>query len=167
MTNLDSILKNRDIICWKRSIYSKLWFPVVIYGCESWTIKKAECQRTVVLEKILESPLDCKEVQPVSPKGNQSWIFIGRTDAEAEALILWLPDPKNWLIGKHPDSGKDWRQKEKRMTEDEMVGWHHRLDGHEFEQALGVGDGQGSLSCFSPWRCRVKYDWATELNWAE
>ena len=167
MTNLDSILKNRDIICWKRSIHSKLWFPVVIYGCESWTIKKAECQRTVVLEKILESPLDCKEVQPVSPKGNQSWIFIGRTDAEAEALILWLPDPNNWLIGKHPDAGKDWSQKEKRMTEDEMVGWHHRLDGHEFEQALGVGDGQGSLSCFSPWRCRVKYAWVTELNWAE
>ena len=88
---------------------------------------------TVVLEKTLESPLDSKEIQPVHPKGNQSWIFIGRTDVEAEAPVLWLPDAKNWLIGKDPDAGKDWRQEEKGMTEDEMVGWHHRLNGHEFE----------------------------------
>ena len=105
----------------------------------------------LVLEKALESPFDSKEIQPVHPKGNQSWIFIGRTDAEAEAPILWPPDSKNWLTEKDPDAGKDWRQEEKGMTKDEMVGWHHRLDGHEFEQALGVGDGQGSLVCYSPW----------------
>ena len=95
-----------------------------------------------MLEKTLESPLDCKEIQPVHPKRNQSWIFIGRTDAEAETPILWPPDAKNWLTGKDSDAGKDWRQKEKGMTEDEMVGWHHWLDGHEFEQAAGAGDGQ-------------------------
>ena len=112
-------------------------FPVVMYGCESWTIKKVEPQRTdafeLVLEKTLESPLDCREIQPVNPKGDQSWIFIGRTDAEAEALILWPLDGKNWFIGKEPDAGKDWRWEEKGMTEDEMVGWHHWRDGHEFE----------------------------------
>ena len=112
-------------------------FPVDMYGCESWTIKKVEPQRTdafeLVLEKTLESPLDCREIQPVNPKGNQSWIFIGRTDAEAEALILWPPDGKNWLIWKDPDGGKDWMQEEKGMTEDEMVGWHHWLNGDEFE----------------------------------
>ena len=116
---------------------------------ESWAPKN-RCFWTVVLEKTLESPLDCKEVQPVNPKGNQSWIFIGRTDAENEVPILWPPDAKNWLIGKDPDAGKDWRQ-EKRTTEGEMVGWHHQLDGHEFEQAPGVGDGQGSLPCCTPW----------------
>ena len=105
----------------------------------------------MVLEKTLESPLDCKEIQPVHPKGNQSWIFFGRTDVEAETPILWPPDVKNWLSGKNPDAGKDWRQEEKGMTEDEMVGWHHRLSGHEFEQAPGVGDGQESLACCSPW----------------
>ena len=94
-----------------------------------------------MLEKTLQSPLDCKEIEPVNPKGDQSWVFIGRTDAEAEAPILWLPDAKNWLIGKDPDAGKDWRQEEKGMSEDGMVGWHHQLDGHEFEQAPGVGDG--------------------------
>ena len=104
---------------------------------------------TVVLKKTLESPLDCKEIKPVNPKGNQSWIFIGRTDAEAP--IFWTPYEKNWHLRKGPDAGQDWRQEEKRMTESEMVGWHHRLDGHEFEQALGVGDGQGSLVCCSPW----------------
>ena len=104
-----------------------------------------------MLEKTLESPLDCKEVKPVNPKGNQSWIFIGRTDVEAETPILWPPDTKNWLIWKDPDAGKDWKQEEKGTTENEMVGWHHQLNGHEFEQALGVGDGQGSLVCCSPW----------------
>ena len=99
---------------------------------ESWALKNW-CFWTVMLEKSRESPLDCKESQPVHPKGNQSWIFIGRTDAEAETPILWPPDVKNWLIGKDPDAGKDWRQKEKRMTENEMVGWHHWLNGHEFE----------------------------------
>ena len=130
-------------------------FPVVIYGCESWTVKKAECQRIdafeVVLNKILESPLNCKEIQPVHPKGDQSWIFIGRTDAEAETPIVWPLDVKNWLIGKAPDTGKDWGQEEKGTTEDEMVGWHHQRDGHEFEQAPGIGDGQGRLACCSPW----------------
>ena len=105
----------------------------------------------MVLEKTLESPLDSKEIQPVTPKGNQSWIFIERTDAEAETPILCPPDAKNWLIGKDPDAGKDWRQEEKGTTEDEMVGWEHRMDGHEFEQAPGVGYGQGGLVCCSPW----------------
>ena len=109
---------------------------------------------TMVLEKTVESPLNCKEMQPVHSKGNQSWLFIGRTDAEAEAPVLWSPDAKNWLIGKVPDVGKDWMQEEKGMTEDEIVGWHHRLHGREFEQALGVGDGQGSIVCCSPWGCK-------------
>ena len=122
------------------------------------------CFQIVVLEKTLESPLDCKEIKPVNPKGNQSWIFIRRTDAETP--IFWPPDAKTWLIWKDPDAGKDWRQEEKGMTEDETVRWHHRLDGHEFEQALGAGDGQGSLECCSPWSRRVKQDWATELSWA-
>ena len=117
---------------------------------ESWMLKNW-CFWSVVLEKTLESPLDCKEIQPVNPKGNQSLMFIGRTDAEAEAPILWPPDVKNWLICKGPDAGKDWRREEKGVTEDEKVGWHHQLNGHEFEQASGVGDGQGSLVCCSPW----------------
>ena len=106
--------------------------------------------------------MDCKDIKPVSPKENQSWIFIGRMDAEAETPILWPPDA-NCLIGKYSNPGKDWRQ-EKGMTEDEMVGWHHWLYGYEFQQALGVGDGQGSLVCCSPWGCRVRHDWVTELN---
>jgi len=109
------------------------------------------CFWTVVLEKTLQSPLDSKEIKLVSPKGNQFWIFIGRTDAEAETPVLWPPDAKNWLIGKHPDAGKDWRREEKGTTEDEMVEWHHRLDGHEWEWALRVGDEQGGLECCSPW----------------
>ena len=116
---------------------------------ESW-VPKNWCFWTVALEKTLKSPSDCKEIQPVHPKGNQSWIFIGRTDAEAEAPILWPPDVKNWLTGKDPDAGKDWRREEKGMTEDEMVGWHYRLDGHKLEQALGVGDAQWSLA-YCPW----------------
>ena len=116
---------------------------------EGWTLKNW-CFWTVVLEKTLESPLDCKEIKPVHPKGNQSWIFIGRTDVEAEAPILWPPDAKSWLIRKDPDAGKDWRQEEKGTIEDEMVGWHHWLNGHEFEQAPGDGEGQGSLACCSP-----------------
>ena len=146
-------------------------FPVVLYGCENWTIKKAECQiidafkKTVVLEETLESPLNCKEIQPVKPKGNQSWIFIGKTDAEAEVPILWLPNV-NWLIGKDPDGGKDWRHEEKRATEDEIFGWHHQLNEHEFEQALGVGDGQESLACCSPWGCKES-DTTERLNWTD
>ena len=121
----------------------------------------------MVLAETLESPLDCKEIQPVHPKGNQSWMLTGRTDAEAETPILWPPYVKNWLIWKDPDAWKDWRQEEKGMAEDETVGWHHQLDGHEFEQALGVGDRQGSLVCCSPWvtnsQTRLR-DW-TKLNW--
>ena len=112
----------------------------------------------MVLQKTLESPLDSKEIKPVNPKGNQSRIFIGRTDAEAETPILWPPDVKNRLIGKDPDAAKDGRQEEKGMTEDEMVGWHHQLDGHEFEQAPGYGHGQGSLACCSPWGRRARHD---------
>ena len=115
---------------------------------ESWAPKNW-CFWTVGLEKTLESPLDCTEIKPVNLKGNQSWIFIRRTDAEAP--ILWPPDVKSWLIGKDPDTGKDWRQEEKGTTEDEMAGWHHRLDGHEFEQTLGDNEGQGSLACCSQW----------------
>ena len=133
---------------------------------ESWAPKNW-CFWAMVLEKTLESPLDCK-IKPVSPKGSQSWILTGRTEAEAEAPILWSPDSKNWLIRKNPDAGKDWRLEEKGPTEDERVGWHHRLNGHEFEQAPGVGDGQGSLACCSPWKSqRVGHDWMTRLNWDE
>ena len=114
-------------------------------------VPKNWCFWTVVLEKTLKSLLDCKEIQPVHPKGNQPWIFIGRTDDKAETPILWPHDLKNWLIRKDPDAGKNWRQKEKGMTENEIVGWHYQLNGHEFEQALGVGDGQGSLVFCSPW----------------
>ena len=153
MTNIEGILKSRDIILpTKVHLVKAVVFPVVMYGCENWTIKKAERQRIDVFElwflgKTLESPLDCKEIQPVSSKGNQSWIFIGRNDAEAEIPILWPTDMKNWLIGKYPDAGKDWGQEEKGMTENKMVEWYHQLDVHEFEQAPGVGDGQGSLAC--------------------
>ena len=135
---------------------------------ESWALKNW-CFRAVVLEKTLESPLDCKEIQPVHPKGNQSWIFFGRTDAEAETPILWPLDAKNWLTGKDPDAGKDWRQEEKGTIEDETVGWHHWLnghDGHESEQALGVGDGQGGLLCCSPWGGKES-DTTERLNWTE
>ena len=148
-----------------------LIFLVVMYGCESWTIKKAEHQRidafwTVGLEKTLESPLDCKEIKLVNPKRNQSWIFIGMTDAEAETPILWLPYGKNWFTGKEPDAGKDRRQEEKGTTEDEMNGWHHQLDGHEFEQTLRVRIGQGSLVCCSPWGCKES-DMTEPLNWTD
>ena len=136
--------------------------------CESWTIKKAEHQRTwcfwtVVLEKTLKSPSDCKEIIPVNPKGNQSWVFIGRTYAEAKTPILWPPNEKNWLIGKVPDTGKDWRWGEKGLTEDEMVGWHHQLNGHECEQTQGDGEGQGSLACCRPWG-RKESDVTEQLN---
>ena len=121
------------------------------------------CFWTMVLEKTLESCLDCKEIKPVHPKGNQSRIFIGRTDAETEAPILWPPDVKSQLIGKDPDAGKDWRQEENRTTEDEMVGWHHQLNGHEFEQVLGDGEGQGGLPCCSPWGHKES-DMTEQLN---
>ena len=119
-----------------------------------------------MLEKTLESPLDCKETQPAHPKGNQSWIFIGRTDVEAETPVLWPPGVKSWLIWKDSNAGKDWRQEEKGMTEDEIVGWHHQLNGHEFESILGVGDGWGGLVCCSPWG-RKESDTTEWLNWTD
>ena len=131
---------------------------------ETWALRNW-CFCTVVLKKTLESPLDCKEMQPVHPKGNQSWIFIGRTHAEAETPILWAPDMKNWLIGKDHDAGKDWRQEEKGMTEDEVVGWYHWLR-YEFEQAPGLGDGPGSLACCSPWGWKES-DRTERLNWTD
>jgi len=132
---------------------------------ESWVLKNQSFW-TVVLEKTLESPLDCKEIQAVHPKGDQSWVFIGRTDVEGETPILWPPDAKSWLIGKDPDAGKDWRWEEKGMTEDEMVGWHHWLSGHEFGWISGVGDGQGGLVCCSPWGHK-KSDTTEQLNWTK
>ena len=121
-----------------------------LYYKESW-VQKNSCFWTLMLEKTLENPLDCKEIQQVHPKGNQSWIFIGRTHAEAETPIIWPPEAKNWLIWKDPDAGKDCGLEEKGTAVDEMVGWHHWLDVHEFEWSLGVGDGQGGLVCCSPW----------------
>ena len=134
---------------------------------ESW-VPKNWCFWTVVLEKSLESPLECKEIKPVNPKGNQSWIFIEKTDTEAETSIVWSPDLKNWLIGKGPDCGKEWRQEEKGMTEDEMVGWHHWLNGHEFEQVPGACDGHGGLACCSPWSRKESNttEWLNWLNWS-
>ena len=132
---------------------------------ESWAPKNW-CFWTVMLEKTLKSLLECKEIQPVHPKGDQSWVFIGRTNAEAETPILWPPHAKSWLTGKNPDAGKDWRQEEKGTTENEMVGWHHWLSGHEFELAPEVGDGQGSLVCCSP-GCHKELDTTEWLNWTE
>ena len=138
MTNLVSILKSTDItLPTKVHLVKAMVFPVVMYGCESWSVKKAEHRRIDAFGlwcwRRLESPLDCKEIQPVHPKGNRSWVFIGRTDVEAETPILRPPHVKSWLIGKDPDAGRDWGQEEKGMTKDEMAGWHHPLDGHEFE----------------------------------
>ena len=160
MTNLDKILKSRDIaLPTKVQIVKAVVFPVVMYGCESWTKKRVEHWKIdafelLVLEKTLENSLNSKDIKPVNPKGNQSWILIGRTDAKAEAPILWPPDAKIWLIWKDPDAGKDWRQEMKWATEDEVVGWYHWLNGHGFEQALGDDDGQESLACCSPWGCK-------------
>ena len=164
MTNLHSILKSKDIILLtKVHLVKATVFPVVKYGCESWTIKKAEHWRTVMLEKTLEESLGLQADPTSLPKGNQSLILTGRTDAEAETPILWPPDVKNWLTRKDPDAEKDWRQ-EKGTTEDEMVGWPHWLDGHEFEQAPGVSDGQGGLACCGS--CgRQLLDTIEQLNW--
>ena len=140
---------------------SHVWMWELAYK-EGWALKNW-CFRIVVLEMTLEGPLDCQEIQPVNPEGNQSWIFIARTDAEAETPILWPPGATNWLIWKDSDAGKDWRQ-EKGTAEDEMVGWHRWLDGHEFEQAPGVGDGQGGLACCSPWDHK-ELDMTERLNW--
>ena len=170
MTNLDSVLKNRDI-----TLPTKVHLvKAMVFSCghvwmweldseESWAPKNW-CFWTVVLDKTLESPLDCKEIQPLHPKGNQSWICIGRTDAEAETPILWPSHAKNWLIGKDPDARQDWRQEEKGTRGDEMVGWYHWLDGREFEQAPGIADGLGGLACWSPWGCKES-DTTEWLNW--
>ena len=140
-------------LCWQRSVW-------ISYGFSSnhvwmWELDHKEgleqknwCFQTVVLEKTLESPLDSKEIKSVNPKGNRPWIFIGRTDAEAP--ILWPPDAKSWFIGKDPDTGKDWGQEKKGLTEDKMVWWHHQLNGHEYEQTMGAREGQGSLACCCP-----------------
>ena len=132
---------------------------------ESW-VPRDWCFWTVVLEKTLESPLDCKKIQPVHPKGHQSWVFFGRNDVEAETPILWPPDSKSWLTEKDPDAGRDWGQEEKGMTEDEISGWHHRLDGHEFEWTPGVGDGQEGLACCDSWGHKES-DTSERLNWTE
>ena len=176
-------IKSRDItlqtkVLWVKAIFffpsSHVWMWELDHK-EGWVLKNW-CFWTVVLEKTLECALVSKEIQPVNLKGNQSWIFIGGTVAEAEAPILWPPESKNWLIEqdpdvkswliwKDPDAGKDWGQEEKGRTEDEMVGWHHRLNGHEFEKAWGVGEGQGSLVCCSPWGLkRVGHNWVTEVT---
>ena len=166
ITNLDSILKSRDTANKSRSShgygFSCMDVRVRLYK-ESWALKNW-CFWTVVLEKILEIPLDCKEIQPVHPKGNQSWIFIGRTDVEAETPILWPPDVKSWVIWKDPDAGKDWRQ-EKGTTEDETAGWHHRLDGQVFGWTPGSWwwAGRPGVLQFMGWQ-RVRQDWAIELN---
>ena len=159
MTNLDNILKNWGItLPTKVHLVKAMVFTVVTYGCESWTIKKAEHWRIDAFElwcwrRLLRVPWTA------------SWIFIGKTEAEAESPIVWPPDMMSWLMRKDPDAGKDWRLEEKGKTEDEIVGWPHWLNGHEFEQAPGVGDRQGSLVCCSPWGHKVRHDWASDLNW--
>ena len=135
-------------------------------ACEESWAPKNWCFWTVVLEKTLESPLNCKEIQPVHPKGDQSCVFIGRTDAEAETPILWPHHVKSWLIGKDPDAGRDWEQEEKGTTEDEMAGWHHRLDGHGFGYTPGVGDGRGGLACCDSWGHKES-EMTERLDWTE
>ena len=166
MTNLDSILKSKDIFSsTKVYVVKALVFPVVMHGCEIWSIKKAECWRIDAFELwcwTVESPLESKEIKSVNPKGNQPWILIGRTDAEAEVPILWWPDAKSWLFGKDPDSGKDWGQAEKGATEDEMVGWHHfSMDMNLIELQEIVKDRKpGMLQSLSSES--VRHNWATE-----
>ena len=150
---------------------SIFWEKLIFHSCtKDLILLETWCFWTAVLEKTLKSSVDCKEVKPVNPKVNQPWIFIARTDAEAETPILWPPDVKSWLIGKAPDAGKDRRQEEKGMTEDEMVGWHHWHNGHEFEQAPGDGEGQGSLVRCSPWDRKeldMLSDWTTQQKQQE
>ena len=175
MTNLDSILKSRNIsLPTKVHLVKAMAFPVVMYGCESWNIKKAEnwCFWTVVLEKTLETPLDRKEIQPVHPKGDQSRVFIGRTDVEAETPIFWPPDAKlaasigQLQLATSIPPHWNWGQEEKGTTEDEMVGWHHWLNGHGFGWTPRVGDGQEGLACCSSWG-REESDMTEWLNWTE
>ena len=137
-----------------------------MYGYESWTVKKAERRRIDAFELWCWRTLDCKEIQPVHPKRDQSWVFIGRTDAKAKTPILWPPHVKSWLIGKDSDAGRDWGREEKGTTEDEMAGWHHRLNGHKFEWTPGVGDGQRGLACCDSWGHKES-DTTEQLNWTE
>ena len=172
MTNLDSIFKSRDItLPTKVHLVKAMGFScgrvwMWELDCEESWVPKNWCFWTVVLEKSLRSPLDCKEIQPVHPKGDQSWVFIGRTDAEAETPILWPPHEKSWLIGKDSYAQRDWGQEEKGTTEDEMAGWHHWLDAHEFGWTLRVGDGQGGLACCNSLGCKES-DTTDRLNWTE
>ena len=173
MTNLDSMLQTRDItLPTKVRLVKAMVLPVVMYGFEIWTAKKAERWRIDAFElwcwrRLLRVPwIARRSNQSIHPKGNQSWIFIGRTDVEAETPILWLPDAKSWLIWKDPDAGKDWGQEEKGTTEDEMVGWHHRLDGHGLGWTPGVGDGQRGLACCGSWGHKES-DMTEQLNWTD
>ena len=171
MTNLDRILKSRHYFANKCLSSQGYGFPsghvwMWELDCEEGWAPKNLCFWSVVLEKTLESPLDCKEIQPVHPKGDQSWVYGGRTDVEAETPILWPPDVKSWLSWKDPDAGKDWGQEEKGTTEDEIVRWHHRLNGHGFEWTPGAGDGQGDPACCGSWS-RKELDTTERLNWAE
>ena len=181
MTNIDSILKSRDItLPTKVRLVKAMVFPVVMYGCASWTVKKAEHQRIDAFElwcwrRLLRVPWTArrsnqsilKEIQPVHPKGDKSWMFVGRADAEAETPILWPPHAKSWLTGKDSDAGRDWGQEKKGTTEDEMAGWHHQLEGHEFEWTPGVDDGQGGLVCCDSRGCKEldTTEWLNWLNW--
>ena len=168
MTNLDRILKSREItLPTKVHLVKAMVFLVVMYGCESWTVKKAERWRIDAFElgcwrRLLKVPWTA----PVHSKGDQPWDFFGRNDAEAETAVLWSPHVKIWLIGKDSNAGRDWGQEEKGMTEDEMSGWHHRLDGREFEWTLGDGDGQRGLACYNSWG-RKESDMTERLNWTE
>ena len=171
MTNLDSILKSRHYFA-DKGLSSQgygfssghVWMWELDYK-GSWVLKKW-CFWTVVLEKTLESPLDCKDIQPVHPKEDQSWVFIGRTDAEAATPVLWPSHAKGWLIGKDSDAGRDWGQEVKGTTEDEMVGWHHQLNGHGFGWTPGIADGQGGLACCDSWGHKES-DTMDRLNWTE
>ena len=166
MTNLDSILKSRDVtLLTKVCLVKAMVYPVVMFGCESWTIKLSPEESMLLNCGVGDDSWESLGLQgdPTSPsKENQSWIFIGRTDAEAETPILWPPDAKDWLIGKYPSAGKNVRQEEKGTTEDEMVGWHHWLNGHEFGWTPGVSDGQGGLACCIPWVAKC---WTRLSNW--
>ena len=170
MTNLDSILKSRNnTLPTKVRLVKAMVFPVVMYGCESWTVKKAECQRIDAFELwCWRRPLRVRlqQIQPVHSEGDQPWDIFGRNDAEAETPVLWPPDVKNWLIGKDSDAGRDWGQEEKGTTGDEMAGWHHWLDGHESGWTPGAGDGQGGLACCNSWG-RKESDTTERLIWSD
>ena len=169
LTNLNNILKSRDItLPTKFRVVKAMFSPIVVCGCESWAIKKAECWRidalwTTVLEKTLESPLDCKEIKPVNPKGNQPWMFIGRPDAEVETPVFWSSNVNSWLIGKVSDAGRDGGQKERRASENGMAGWQLWCNGHELGQTSGDSEGQRGLACYSPWG-RKEWDTTGLLN---